>query len=191
MAITTTQSSLTENRLWELSRELRESTLFCGLSDDYPLVEKQNLFLMLAGAKPVTEVTSGHWESTRNGRRSVADDPVTVQDFLTSLGGVSRIRCDMHGVTAVVSMKQELLSDYDSAEKREDIRKIGLLFGYPKSAVDAYVGGHRLEWDRQAELLRNAGVDKVSGFIMSQQGWKAELAVLLDWQAVLKYYNLA
>lgn len=166
---------------------LHESRVFSGVTDDYPLSEKQLLLLVLADCKPLAEVTSGHWEASDEGRRTVPDDPTEVAEFLDSLGLKYELSTDEYGLTAVVSKRAELIAQYISADN--DMAAIGRLFGYPDSAVEAYVRGDTLDSAQQEAIEHRAGVDDASCFMFSRANWQAELDQAIAWHRVLERYG--
>ena len=173
---------------------LRASALFGEPTDGSVPYQKQVLFLVLAGQKPVGEAASGHWESTAAGRRTVADDPELVAAFLTELGlAYELISFDGHATDALVSLDPALLTAYHQASASNDVTTIGRLFGYPDTAIAAFVGGADALLDDAAyeQHVTDAGLDAaVIGFALSAAHWAEELAVARNWQALLVAANL-
>jgi hypothetical protein len=188
--------------LAEKAEILRSSSLFVDTSDDAEFAQKQGLFLTLAGLKPVSEASSGHWEPTPNGSRSVFDDPEQVGAFLGSLELHYRLRHDEYTTDALVSLDPNLLNEYEHTDTYSytDVRlytTVGKLFGYPETAVEAFA--HYADDDRY--LLSNDDQDRVEqegglseryfvNFRFSKVHWKEELAACLHWQKVLQAYHL-
>lgn len=184
--------------LVQKSKILRDSTLFTYPIEGEELVEKQSIFLVLAGLKPLSEANSGHWELTPDGRRTVFDNPKKVGAFLDSLGLRYTLRHDEHATTALISLKKELLDTYERAGTFPEPRvyiEIGKLFGYPETATAAFA-----QFDEK-QLLSNDDQDRVEqegglsdryfvNFRFSKAHWQEELAVCLHWQEVLKLYDL-
>lgn len=178
--------------LLEAARRLKESPFFVNPSDGVPLVDKQQIFLVLAGYKPVSNVSSGHWVASPAGRRTVADDPNQVGAFLTSLGLAYHLwRFDDHATNAVVALKPELVAHYlDSS----DTSTSGRLFGYPDSAVKAFTLGEEalLAPSEQEQCERERDLpDGLACFRLSRAHWADELAVVQQWHTTLRAASLA
>lgn len=175
---------------------LKESQLFADPSGEGTTYEKQALFLVLAGEKPVGEASSGHWEATGNGRTTVADDPHAVGDFLASLGLAYHLSSfDGHATDALVAADERLLAQYHQADVAYDIAEVGRLFGYPETAVAAFAADSEdllldyEEIDRQAAA---GGIDPLQvSFRLSKAHWADELAVVHRWQTLLIAAGLA
>lgn len=173
--------------LLSASSQLRESRFFCGLTDLYALSEKQALFLVVAGCKPVAEATSGHWVETAEGRKSVADDPREIAGFLESLGLSYSLKSDDFGIDAAVARTAETLQEFVAAQ---DAATVGRLFGYPETAVAAYQRNDLLSEDEQATVERKAGLLDISFFRLFGQNWETELRTVQAWYQVLGKYGL-
>lgn len=133
-----TQPGPRDARSWELAQQLKASPFFASTTDAKPWLEKQPIFLVLAGVKPVAEASSGHWVPTPDGRRTVHDNPAAVGALLDSLGLAYRLRHDDYATDTLVSSRPELLDAYEVAAAADDQAKIGELFGYPATAVMAF-----------------------------------------------------
>ncbi len=175
--------------LSEKARRLLASPLFVGPTDA-ALSEKQTIFLVLAGLKPVAEAASGHWVADAHGRHTEPDDPAAVAMFLDSLGLAYRLSQDEHATDAMVSLQPSLIEQ--SAAAANDLVSMGRLFGYPATAVEAFGRDHCLPADEQERVEQDAGLDAgfFVGFRFSTQHWQEELAVLQQWNAVLRAYGL-
>ena len=65
-----------DNALQQKAQLIRGSDLFSNSSEKCPLAEKQNLFLVLAGLKPLAFITSSHLIEVAGGAKAPeADDP--------------------------------------------------------------------------------------------------------------------
>lgn len=139
-ATTAPQSSpALDPELQEKATRLKTSRLFVNPSDAVALMDKQLIFLVLAGEKPVAEVSSGHWVDLAGGRTTVADDPDEVGALLTSLGlKFSLTNTDGNALDAIVSLRAEQVDEMVNAR---DVATAGRLFGYPKTAVLALEQG--------------------------------------------------
>jgi hypothetical protein len=189
--------SLSEQRTFDssLQREaelLRETALFDGSPLGRPLLEKQLIFLVLAGFKPVAQVASGHWMEVEGGRKTVADDPREVGSFLKSLGlCYSLSSFDAHATDAIVALQPQLIDEYRHAQ---DATAVGRLFGYPETAVRAFESGGDalLSSTEQEQLERDAGLpDGLTIFCLSRDHAAEELAVVTSWQEALRAVGLA
>lgn len=174
--------------LAEKARQLLASPLFVGTTDAV-LVEKQHIFLALAGLKPVSAATSGHWVDDAHGRHTEPDDPAAVVALLDSLGLAHSVSQDEYATDAIVSLQRDLVAQYSAAA---DGSALGRLFGYPATAVEAFERNQSMPSDEQSERQHNAGLDETFfvGFRFSTQHWREELAVLQNWNAVLRAYGL-
>jgi len=185
----TSHATISRNNslLLNASSQLRASRSFCGLTDAYPLSEKQALFLVVAGCKPVAEATSGHWVDTAEGRESIADDPREIAGFLESLGLAYSLKSDDFGTDAAVARTAETLQEFVAAQ---DAATVGRLFGYPETAVAAYQRNDLLSEEEQAPVERQAGLPDISFFRLSRHNWEAELRTVQAWCHVLGEYDL-
>lgn len=176
--------------LIEKSAQLRLTPLFINPSDDYPLIEKQFLFLVLAGLKPVAGACSGHWEATAGGRHTVADKPNEVGAFLKSLGLHYSLEDHGHMTLAMVSLRPELIQQI--AEARSDEEK-GRLYGYPETAIQAFVQGKAalLPQEEQKRVEAQAGIMPTGAqFRLSKAHWQEELVIVRQWHETLRDYGL-
>ncbi|HEV2403006.1 MAG TPA: hypothetical protein VGS08_02285 [Candidatus Saccharimonadales bacterium] len=199
MARTPRQPPTKDKKLAEQARLLLASPYFVGTQDGALLAEKQPIFLVLAGLKPLAEASSGHRETTANGRHTAFDDPAAVGSFLRSLGLHYRLRHDEHATDALVALQPGLLDKYEQAAA-DDVTTTGELFGYPKTAVTAmgtYVqtGNETvlLPVQEQDDIERKAGLRDTYfvNFRFSRDHWKDELAICQHWYEVLRTYGLA
>lgn len=172
------------------ARLLRESQFFVDPTGDGTNYEKQNLFLVLAGVKPVGEAASGHWVSTAEGRRTVADDPQAVGEFLASLGLAYHLSSfDGHATDALVAIDQGMLAEYLRADAAHDVAAVGRLFGYPQTAATAFAADSEDQLLNPEEADRRtveSGLDPMQvGFRLSKAHWADELKTAMHWQALL------
>lgn len=173
------------------ARQLKQSSLFVNPSDGAELLEKQLIFLVLAGCKPVAEVASGHWIDVPGGRRTVADDPGLVGEFLHSLGLFYHLS-DFGGraTGATVAVTSETLEQYTRAMGSSNV---GKLFGYPDTAVRAFQTGESalLPTGQQELREQEAGLpDTLTMFRLSLDHWAEELEVIEEWYSVLQTAGL-
>lgn len=174
----------------EKAERLLATPLFVGTTDNYRLGEKQMIFLVLAGLKPVSEAASGHWVEVPGGRETVADDPDQVGAFLHSLGLAYQLSpLGTHATKALVSLRPDLLTEAERAVAINDTARYGELFGFPKTAADAFVRGDILPEQQQDDLLNKAGITD-SYFCLSAKHYAEEIQVLRQWQDALVQYGL-
>lgn len=182
------------------SQLLRDAPLFGTSVAEEPHIQKHNIFLALAGLKPVSEASSGHFVSTSNGRRLVPDDPAEVTLLLHQLGLHWRITRKPYYLLVQVSLSEECLEQYEAAGElsaEEAYRETGSLFGYPKTAVEAFVAAQttdrdpRLPRPEQDAIERAAGIPETADidFWFSRDHWREELPVVKEWCRVLRQYG--
>ncbi len=155
------------------------------------MVEKWDIFLVLAGYKPVSEVASGHWTDIPGGRRTVPDDPELVGAFLRELGLAYHLsNFDGHATDAAVALTAALVEQYVKASGSS---AVGTLFGFPASAVRAFAVGESalLSHKEQERYEEEAGLPEVFGmFRLSRKRWRDELDVVKEWYEVLREAGL-
>jgi hypothetical protein len=156
--------------------------------------QKAILFLVLAGAKPVGEASSGHMVRVGDVGHSVADNPKLVEKFLSSLGLTCEVtKSVIAGATdAVVSLDPNLVAQYRQAANG-DFATVGRLFGYPETAVTAFAAGpdRLLTAGEQDRYVAEAGINPdVVMFRLSREHWADELIVAARWQQLLEAAGL-
>lgn len=168
---------------------MRSSPLFSPRSgDNDPLSEKKHLFLALAGAKPVSAAGSSHWVKTERGGKAGPDDPAEVSRLLQRLGLAYKLEAGDTTTLAYVSLRQASLDSYLAA--RNDHREAGRWFGYPMTAVEAFVTGESMPFKDQQAAEQALDVPVFSTFRLSKSHAAAELAVMRQWWLVLERYGL-
>lgn len=176
--------------LMQKASALKDSSLFVGTCEGAELVDKQQIFLVLAGEKPVAEACSAHLERTSTGQEYVADDEREVGRFLESLGLSYSLWQAKHfpGTMAAVSLRPELVHEYREAKGG---KAVGALLGYPKTAVEAYAKNNCLPIDEQEMREREAGIgwDFVP-FRFSRKYWREEAETAKRWYDILKNYRM-
>ncbi len=180
-------------RLTELANKIYTSELFTSSTENCTLNEKQNIFLIAGGVKPVGFVSSCHKKDLGEGAYEYeADDADFVVKFLSSLGLFSRAFGDKHTTDAIISLKEEYLLQLDS--KADDHRLAGKLYGYPDTAVEAFLIPNKadiLEDDEQDQVLLTAGIPICfPAFKMSISHWHEELPIVQKWYNFCKLYGL-
>jgi len=180
---------------------LRDSPLFSTSVVEEPHMQKHNIFLALAGLKPVSEASSGHFITTGHGRRLVPDDPAEVTLLLHQLGLRYRIKRKPHYLLVQVSLSEERLEEYEVLDElsspRETYTEAGRLFGYPKTAVEAFAAAHTTDRDVRLPRLEQDVVERAAGipetadvdFWFSRDHWREELPVVKNWCRVLRQYG--
>jgi len=176
----------------ELNRKakaLLDSPFFTNHVDQGYLAEKQCIFLTLCGKKAVSEASSSKWITTKNGGHSEPENEDKLCAFLSSLGLAYSLRNDEYATNALVSFDQRKITECEQAG--DDWVKVGQLFGYPMTAVNAFDKDTVLDNDKQDILMEKAGLPLyMPQFRFSQDHASEELEVLKDWYTTLKKYNL-
>jgi hypothetical protein len=77
------------------------------------------------------------------------------------------------------------------AQKNQDDKALGFLFGYPKTAVEAYNTDKKFDYDlylpkEELDELKNEGVLPFLGFMPSREHWKEELNWAKENQSLIK-----
>jgi hypothetical protein len=168
---------------------LLDTLHFSHRADRYSLGEKQVLFLVVAGLKPVGEARSGHWIETGAGRDSAPDGVAEVTATLEKLRLVAHFEVTENHITATVSLHESVLELYESHKDDPTIR--GLLLGYPPTAVAAFAARRLMKPHDQDTLLRKAGLSDFAMFRLSDTSPLAELEVLISWKRILGEYSMA
>jgi hypothetical protein len=179
----------------ELTRKaslLKDSAYFVFPGDGAEYVDKQCIFLVLAGLKPISEVSPGCQVKTDTEWGTVPDDSATIGTFLESLELKSSFypSHDGHVTMAVVALRTENINRY-IIDINSDASTVGRLFGYPESAVLAFVQGKCMPIAEQEWIEQQAGLPEfLPTFRFSRDHWQEELMVLQKWHEVLKLYEL-
>ena len=183
------------------AKALKDSKLFTNPRTSEPeLFEKQNIFLVLAGIKPLTEILSYHEELTKDGLgKIVADPPKEVMAFVQSLGLVCDLSLsDEDHTLCIIASGKDRISEYLQSDSRSFI-KIGSLFGFPRTAAEAYEqafsdDGDRnlcLSFEEQDKIEQDAHLfTSGAGFFFSRAHWHEELELVKQWQDLLEAYGL-
>lgn len=167
---------------------LRSSALFSPRNGGDPLVEKEMLFLTLAGAKPISGVGSSHWIKTHSGGRAAPDDPAEVEDLFQQLGLAYEIEVRESVTLAYISLEATSLTKFLAA--RNDHRESGRWFGYPMTAVDAFMNGTLMEPAEQEAAIIEFGLPVFSTFRLSREHAMTEIEVMRQWWELLDCYDL-
>lgn len=97
--------------------------------------------------------------------------------------------------SVVVSKKEEYLSQVMNAEKQANNKEVGLLLGYPATAVDSYNSEKALDSERffqidlpedERKQLEDEGVLRFLGFQPSKEHWREELEEVRENQSLIK-----
>ena len=168
---------------------MKSSPLFGPLrGNSTPLEEKQILFLAVAGAKPVSAPRSCHWVRTEHGGHSAPDDQVKVAGLLEQLGLSYIIELKKTLTMAYVSLQRTSL-DHFLADRGND-RETGRWFGYPMTAVEAFVAGDSMAIEEQQAAEQALGVPVFSTFRLSRTNAAVELELMRQWWLILERYGL-
>jgi hypothetical protein len=175
------------------ARLLRDTPFFVNGCDGAELVDKQQIFLVLAGLKPVAEVASNHQETFAAVRKTVADDPRAVGAFLESLDLACAVWPAPHfnATMAAVALTPGLVKAYRKALMRDDPLPIGRLLGYPETAVRAFAENHSVPIMEQEQFEQQEDVEwPFVPFRFSHDHWRDEAEVARKWYAILRQYDL-
>lgn len=159
---------------------------------------KQYAFLTFAGVKPVSSI---HVRPER-----YLADGLYAYSFrqLRSLGNVSRRLQMYQGVDpndycnswstleVSISRSEALLDVLGRATKTRDNYLIGRLYGYPETAVRAYVDQTMLSWDEQERYWDIFGVGDSEfciGFRLSREHYMDEIFEVNRWCQLLAQYG--
>lgn len=181
------------DRLAKIAQQINNSSLFTGTSDADRFLHKQFLFLAVAGQKPVSQIASGHWQKTATGRITVPDDVTKTKEFLDQLPLAYHIQIESFALSIWVATDQVTL---DQTLKTTDNYEIGLLLGYPETAVHTlcYSKETLLPLAEQEKLLRQEVSDEqllnLVCFRMSRQHYRTEFKTVKRWYEVLQQYGL-
>lgn len=149
---------------------------------------KQYAFLTFAGVKPVSTVhvrSGGHrqLQSLRDifGRLQMHLD-VDPNDYCSS----------RHTSEVLISRSRALLDALHSSRQARDNYSIGRLFGYPETAVRAYVDRTILSWDEQNRYQAIFGLgypEFCIGFRLSREHYRDEIFEVNRWYQLLAQHG--
>lgn len=182
-----------DQRLEDIAQRLYSSELFVGTPENGTLFEKQNIFLVCGGQKPVGFVSSSHKKDLGGGLYEYeADDTQFVSTFLSSLGLYSTVFADTHTTDATVSLKNEYLKELQ--DHPDDHRLAGALYGYPESAVEAFLAPNKslLLPDEEQDKVFMANKIPITfpNFKMSIAHYNEELQVVKRWYEFCTLYGM-
>lgn len=166
---------------------LRSSALFMSRGALDPLAEKQMIFLALAGLKPVSGAGSSRWVQTHDGGMAVADDEQRVASLLRQLGLQYHIEQRSTVTLVHVARDKRALETFLEASGH---RAVGLAYGYPATAVDAFVAGESMSNEQQKAAVGRLGVPVFDTFRLSQNHSSTELETMREWWLALDRYGL-
>lgn len=190
-------AKFSDQELTQKAKLLHETSLLGNGTDE--LVEKQLVFYVLAGIKPLSEVVSLHMEEVSEGNfESVPDDQAQVKSFLGKLGLCYEAVDDGQ---YLVSLDKKYITEYLNLPRKKDateaFRTAGTLFGYPATAVEACVQewvhnkNSLLTFEEQDEHLQEAGLPvDASVFRFSRGHYKDEIAEVKRWYETLQEYDM-
>lgn len=190
-----------DKMLEQKAKHIKESSLFINPSDGAELLDKQNIFLVLAGLKPMSEVFSGHWEQVSpTRRRTKADDPNEIGAFLNSLGLKYSLRLESNATVATIALSQEIIDRTNTLVNeateqrhvtRESQAEIGALYGFPPTAVKGFIKNLILDNKTQEKVVQEAGLPGYFvGFFLSKDHYREELTIMKERYELLRQYGL-
>ncbi|MDQ3153256.1 MAG: hypothetical protein M3R63_16585 [Actinomycetota bacterium] len=167
---------------------LKDCPYFTGVKSA-PLIQKQMIFLVLAGLKPGATALSGHEVETAAGSEIVPDDPSAVGAFLDPLGVAYHLTVTAYGTEAFVSLDPVVV---DKLFRCKDEHEFGLLVGFPRTAVDAWRDDTLLPHGEEARLYELLGAaDMPDFFRLSRDYATEEFAILRSWWDMLQAYGMS
>lgn len=181
-----------KDEIKEKVRILKASKMFSSNIDNAKYIEKQNILLALTGKKPVSEATTCTWSTTPTNRHAEPADHKEVEKFLTELGLYCYVYDYQNATNVAVSLDNDLIKKYIKCNGSGSYVDVGDLFGYPKTATEAY-GNQDLMMsiDEQEKVEKGSYLPSfMPCFRFSKAHYKEELEVLKDWHETLKLYNL-
>ncbi len=182
------------------AKVLLESPYFVVDDGGAGIAEKQLIFYVLAGVKPAAEVGSFHMEELSPGYlESRPDNQEAVATLLGGLGLSYSFRQPYDGI-ATVSLHKQALRDRENinqlADEAEIYRAYGRLYGYPQSAVDAFVAEYvhgrseLMTVEEQTEIEQRSGLPKTAFlFRFSKAHWADALETVRRWHSTLVPYD--
>lgn len=178
--------------MWEEKIHLIKNThLFTLHTYSHKLADKQSFLLTLLNIKPVSLIYSNHGEDTPTERALRPDNVQEVKIFLDNLELFYCLKEDENTIEAHISTSKVKLEEFEIAQQQKDIKKIGILLGYPETAVDAFIQNKCLPLDEQDKLLEQKGITGVTvNFRFSKNHYKEEIETYKKWYSELLKYNL-
>jgi len=167
---------------------LRKSNLFTYNTNLGRIVEQQSILLTLTGHKPVSRITGNEWVNTPTGQKSAPLNHDEIRGLFSTLGLKCSIKDFDCGTTVVISLDETLIKKcVNNASEGVE----GELFGYPKTAVEAF-GNNNLMMNLQDQnaIINFEGLSEwMPNFRFSKLHFKEELEVLRGWYNTLKQYD--
>jgi hypothetical protein len=180
--------------------ERMENLDFLGTQD------RMNLILTYLGEKPTSEI-----EIVYDSKKPLAELQEVLsrkEDLERNLNAfglrfkiLEREKTDEDGFDRkefqfLVGKEEKNLGELEKALLAKDDKKIGKLFGYPETAVEAFSKGwdkildEKEWWQELSEKERNdllqEGVLNFRNFALSKEYWREELETVRKWQSIIK-----
>ena len=176
-----------------IAAKLKKMPFFVGTNDLDRMLYKQLLFLVVAGIKPVCQVSAAYWQATTKGGVAKPYERRVIASALEELGLVYHLQSDRH--TLLVTASKEIAFVEKLLNTTDDI-EAGKLFGYPATAIAAFPTRDQdclsIE-DQDAILFRLDPAHQFYNlpcFRMSKQHYRMELKAIECWLHVLRQYDL-
>jgi hypothetical protein len=166
--------------------------------------EKESLILILAGAKPATEVSfqqglseskEDFLERVQSARQlfqesgiAIAENEKTVQ-VKTEDTGKEQPWTVVDFFLSRDSAKAEQAKALAYSNRPEDEENFGLLMGYPKTAVESYIKSLDEKYSQEPELPEEidfAEYMEFKNFIISKDHWQDELETVKQWAETIR-----
>lgn len=177
--------SFNDDLLKKAAQAILKSNLFLLNTEKGNRTDQQSLFLTIAGYKPVSLIGSGDKVKTDTGWRLVPTDKKLIAKIFDTFDLHHTMQSGEYTTDCLVSRNPKLL---DLIVER-DHATVGLLYGYPKSAVDALIEGSLMDKNEQERLLDNEGLF-YAPFRLSMANFAKEIELLHTWNNLLLRYNL-
>ena len=166
--------------------------------------DKMNLILTFLGEKPTSEVEIDYDSKIPLVElEEVLAKKENLEKNLSDVGLkfkiLERERTDENGFDHknfqfLIGKNEEKIEQLEKAILDEDVKKQGILFGYPESAVEAFSKGikelfiHEDWWqtlsEKEKEDISKEGVLNFKNFQFSKKHWRKELETVRKWQGI-------
>jgi hypothetical protein len=151
-------------------------------------IYKVNLLLVDKRKKLATDMSFVHKGPFRLKPtfRHKVEDMEKLESLIKTIGFSTRVFKHSLRSRILISRNDFFLNELLRAEKEKDEYCLGLLYGFPKSATEAFLGfREQVNLDIIDNELPSGAF---AGYIMSKDNWRKELEVAQDWNdTILKY----
>jgi len=168
--------------------------------------DKMNLILTFLGEKPTSEVEIDYdskipFIELEDALAKKENLEKNLSDFGLKFKILERERIDKDGFEHknfqfLIGKDEEKIKQLEGAILDEDVKKQGILFGYPGTAAEAFSKGikelfiHEDWWQTLSEKekgdISKEGILNFKNFQFSKKHWREELEFVRRWQGVIK-----